>query len=88
MTEAQVPHKALQRKKVIIQRDIEKDVFYREASFYDNTKAVSSEQARRLAKPYLALLTRPALPYRPKTMPGGSRLLSSRAMTSPLTSKS
>lgn len=42
--------KALQRQKVIIQRDIEKDAFYREALFHDNTKAVDSEQARRLGE--------------------------------------
>ena len=48
--EGQVFLTALQRKKVITQRDIEKDAFYREASFYDDTKAVSSKQARRLGE--------------------------------------
>ncbi len=42
--------KALQRKKVMIQRDIEKDAFYREALFHDDAKAADSEKARRLGE--------------------------------------
>lgn len=41
---------ALQRKKLIIQRDIENDAFYRMAVFSDEKKAVSTEQARRLGE--------------------------------------
>ncbi|WP_219272929.1 hypothetical protein [Pseudomonas sp. Xaverov 83] len=48
--EAKVFLKALQRKKVMIQRDIEKDAFYREALFHDDAKAADSEQARRLGE--------------------------------------
>lgn len=48
--EAKVFLKALQRKKVMIQRDIEKDAFYREELFHDDAKAADSEQARRLGE--------------------------------------
>ncbi|WP_278407124.1 hypothetical protein [Pseudomonas rhodesiae] len=34
----------------MIQRDIEKDVFYRQALFHDDAKAADSEQARRLGE--------------------------------------
>ena len=79
--EAKVFLKALQRKKVMIQRDIEKDAFYREALFHDDAKAD-------WARSYLALLNRQALYCLPKTMPCGSRLLLSSAMTSRLASTS
>lgn len=50
LPEAKAFLKALQHKKIIIQRDIKKDAYYREVPFYDETKAVSSEEARRLGE--------------------------------------
>lgn len=61
---------------MIIQRDIEKDAFYREALFHDDTKAVESEHARRLGEVLFAFIEQAALPYQRKTMPFfGGRLL-------------
>ncbi|AOE65565.1 hypothetical protein A7317_00755 [Pseudomonas fluorescens] len=85
--EAKIFLKALQRKKVVIQRDIEKDAFYREALFHDNAKAADSRLVDS-ARPYLALLTKQALHCLPKTMPCGIRLLLFREMTSRLASAS
>lgn len=58
LPEAEAFLKALQRKKLIIQRDIERDTFYREATFNDEKKAVSSEQARRLGETLFGFIDR------------------------------
>jgi hypothetical protein len=50
--------KALQRKKLIIQQDIERDTFYQEATFNDEKKTVSSEQARRLGQTLFGFIDR------------------------------
>ena len=50
LPEAETFLQALHRKKLIIERNIEKDAFYREATFHDEKKAVSNEQARRLGE--------------------------------------
>ncbi|MBD8091477.1 hypothetical protein IFT48_15885 [Pseudomonas fluorescens] len=58
LPEAKAFLKALQRKKLIIQRDIEKDAFYQEATFNDDQLAVSSEQARRLGEVLFGFIDR------------------------------
>ena len=58
LLEAEAFLKALQRKKLIIQRDIEKDTFYQEATFSDEKKAVSSEEARRLGEALFGFIDR------------------------------
>lgn len=58
LPEAEALLKALQRKKLIIQRDIERGTFYQEAAFNDEKKAVSSEQARRLGETIFGFIDR------------------------------
>lgn len=58
LPEAEAFLKVLQRKKLIIQRDIEKDAFYQEATFSDEKKAVSSEKARRLGEALFGFIDR------------------------------